>query len=82
MKQKKKQKIKQPNVIIGYDEKGKISMYYWQKEPIEIRKGMIFSIPKRLWWNPFWRFNQWRLSRKPIKFSNSFYGATKTKCIE
>jgi hypothetical protein len=72
-----KKKIYQPNQIIGYDDKGNITMAYWQKEPIETRKGMLFSIPWYMWWNPVWRFRQWRMLSKPITFSDSFFGKTK-----
>jgi len=63
---KKKQKYKQPNIIQGYDENGEISMFYWQKEPIKQAKGMLFKIPWYTWWNPIFRFNQWRLRHFPI----------------
>lgn len=70
-----KRKIEQPNIIKGYDKQGNLTMYYWQKEPITTRKGMLYTIPWYRWWNPIWRFNQWRLLRKPIKFGNNFYGS-------
>lgn len=69
---KKKQKILQPNVIEGFDEvngKWERTMYYWQKEPIATRKGMLYTIPWYRWWNPIWRFNQWRMMNKPIHFT-------------
>ena len=57
---KRKNKIIQPNVIIGYDEKGKMSSYYWQREGIKTHKGGFppYKIPWYRWWNPVWRFNQ------------------------
>lgn len=38
-----KKKIKQPNVIEGYDGNGKLTMYYWQEKPFEFRKGNFYS---------------------------------------
>jgi hypothetical protein len=63
-----KKKIKQPNIMTGYDENGELSMYYWQKEPFIQRSGSFYTIPKRKWFNPVWRIKQWYLSRKPIQF--------------
>lgn len=61
-----KKKVEQPNIMTGYDDKGELVMYYWQKEPFTVRQGMGFSIPRRLWWNPIWRIKQWYWSKKTI----------------
>ena len=75
MKKKTKITVDQPNVIRGYDLNGNMTMFYWQKEPIVTRMtGVGFSIPKRLWWNPIWRMKQWAMMRKPIQFSDTFFG--------
>jgi len=58
---KQKQIVKQPNVVVGYDQQGEIISYYWQKDPIETRIGPTWRISRWKWWNPIWRFNQWRL---------------------
>ena len=63
----KRKKVKQPNVIVGYDN-GEITMYYWQREPIKTRTGSLFTISRWLWWNPIWRLKQWYMARKPITF--------------
>lgn len=69
----------QPNVIIGYDEKGKMMSYYWQREGIQTRTGTFFTISRWKWWNPIWRFNQWRLMKKPLKLGAGFYDLPKRK---
>ena len=63
-----KKKILQPNIIKGYDDKGNLISYYWQEKPFQTRSGSFFTIPRRKWWNPIWRFNQWSFFRKTIVF--------------
>lgn len=53
------------NTIIGYDEKGKVVMKYWQKDPI-ISKPFLFKLPWYVKYNPIWRIQQWWWLRQTI----------------
>jgi len=64
-----KNKLKEPNVIVGYDD-GEVTMYYWQKEPIKINRTSGF-VPKVAWYHRDWLTEfKWRLQKKkPITFN-------------
>ena len=52
---KQKRKI-EANSMTGYDDKGEIVMYHWQKEPYKVYRSVFLGL--RLPWykrfNPFW----------------------------
>ena len=63
-----KKKI-ESNVMEGYDEKGNLVMYYWQKDPIQPRWGFgSFKVHWTLRFNPIWRIKQWWYFRKGRTF--------------
>ncbi len=59
-------KLIEPNVIVGYDDKGRVNMYYWQKEPLGFKITNTFgTIP---WYRRDWitEFKWWLQDRKAI----------------
>lgn len=62
---RKTKKNIEANVMEGYDDKGNLTMYYWQKEPITTRLGFgNFKVHWKFRLNPVWRLKQWLLLRK------------------
>ena len=66
---KKRKLISKANVMQGYDEKGNLVMYYWQKDSIKTRWGFgNFKVKWSLRFNPIWRIKQWWYFHKRITF--------------